>query len=96
MGVILYVYRQYGIRICAADKLVAGLRYIKKKTLAADISSIVMFVLERDSQVADLSRPPSNSGAKCTWPSLNGFLAIVPRQRSAFASQVMQMPTLLC
>ena len=31
MGVILYVYRQYGIRICAADKLVAGLRYIKKK-----------------------------------------------------------------
>ena len=73
MGVSLYVYRQYGIRICAADKLVAGLRYIKRKTLAADISSTVMLVLERDSQVADLSRPPSNSGAKCTWPSLNGF-----------------------
>ena len=49
MGVSLYVYRQYGIRICAADKLVAGLRYIKRKTLAADISSTVMFVLERDS-----------------------------------------------
>ena len=73
MGVVLYVYRQYGIRICAADKLVAGLRYIKRKTLAADISSTVMFVLERDSQVADLSRPPSNSGATGTWQSLNGF-----------------------
>ena len=83
MGVILYVYRQYGIRICAADKLVAGLRYIKRKTLAADISSTVMFVLERDSQAADLSRPPSNSGAKCTWQSSFGFFAIVPRQRSA-------------